>query len=128
MTPHFILYVSDQSASTEFYTNVLGIRPRLDVPGMAEFDLGSGSVLGLMPETSVTRLFDGSVNTGHSQDRPSRAELYLIVENAAAYHARALDSGAKELSPLALRDWGHRAAYSLDPDGHVIAFAEIPGN
>jgi len=29
-----------------------------------------------------------------------------------------------ELSGVENRDWGHRAAYSLDPDGHVLAFAE----
>ena len=32
--------------------------------------------------------------------------------------------GAVELSGLEKCDWGHRAAYSLDPDGHVLAFAE----
>ncbi|PJB30817.1 MAG: glyoxalase, partial [Deltaproteobacteria bacterium CG_4_9_14_3_um_filter_65_9] len=40
-----------------------------------------------------------------------------------ASHRRALDNGARELSPLALRDWGHEAAYCLDLDGHVLAFA-----
>ena len=29
----------------------------------------------------------------------------------------------KELSPMGLRSWGHLAAYCLDPDGHVLAFA-----
>ena len=37
--------------------------------------------------------------------------------------ARAIEFGAREVSPLALRDWGHSVAYSLDPDGHVLAFA-----
>ena len=31
-----------------------------------------------------------------------------------------------ELDPLRARDWGHLAAYSLDPDGHVLAFAAAP--
>ncbi len=57
-----------------------------------------------------------------------RAELYLRVDDAAAYHARALAHGAVELSPLVDRDWGDRAAYSLDPDGHVLAFAEPAGD
>jgi hypothetical protein len=35
-----------------------------------------------------------------------------------------LTAGAKELSAMAARDWGHAAAYSLDPDGHVLAFAK----
>lgn len=33
-------------------------------------------------------------------------------------------AGATELSPLSMRDWGDLAAYSLDPDGHVVAFAQ----
>ena len=37
--------------------------------------------------------------------------------------SHALAAGAKELSPMGLRSWGHLAAYCLDPDGHVLAFA-----
>jgi hypothetical protein len=33
---------------------------------------------------------------------------------------------AVELSPLAERSWGDQAAYCLDPDSHVIAFAARP--
>lgn len=128
MTPHFILYVSDQTRSTVFYMNTLGIQPRLNVPGMTEFDLGNGAVLGLMPEAGVDRLFEGRVETGNPESRLSRVELYLIVDDAAVFHARAINSGAVELSPLAVRDWGHKAAYSLDPDGHVLAFAETANN
>ena len=53
-----------------------------------------------------------------------RAELYLLVNEPQMYHRRALEAGAIELSNLIARDWGHRAAYSLDLDGHVLAFAE----
>ena len=31
------------------------------------------------------------------------------------------------IRPLAARDWGHTAAYSLDADGHVLAFASLRG-
>lgn len=55
-------------------------------------------------------------------------ELYLVVKDAAVYHARALAAGARKLSPLTLRDWGHLAAYSLDPDGHVLAIAFLPAD
>lgn len=48
---------------------------------------------------------------------------YLRVPNPKIYHARALELGAKELSALELRDWGDLAAYSLDPDGHVLVFS-----
>jgi uncharacterized glyoxalase superfamily protein PhnB len=45
------------------------------------------------------------------------------VDAPETFHARAIQAGAIELSPLRLRDWGDLAAYSRDGDGHVIAFA-----
>lgn len=122
MNANFILYVKNQAVSREFYAIALGLAPRLDVPGMTEFELSSGCVLGLMPEKGIKRLLPGLPDPENRGG--ARAEVYLIVADPAAYHARALAAGAAELSPLGPRDWGHRAAYSLDPDGHVLAFAE----
>lgn len=117
---HFILYVRDQAASRAFYTHVLGVAPSLDVPGMTELPLAGGAVLGLMPEAGIARLLGDALGP---VGRGPRAEVYLVVDDAAAYHARALAAGAKELSPLSPRDWGHDVAYARDPDGHVLAFA-----
>lgn len=124
MKAHFILYVSDQKASAGFYERVLLLRPQLDVPGMTEFRLNDGSVLGLMPGAGIKRLLgDGLPDPAGAAGIP-RAEVYLVVENPGAFHRRALENGAAELSPLLPRDWGHEAAYCLDPDGHVLAFAK----
>ena len=122
-TSHFILYVVDQSRATAFYAAVLAAAPRLDVPGMTEFDLPGGAVLGLMPEAAIERLLAPTLPSPSAARGVPRAELYLVGADAANCHARALAAGAVELSPLSLRPWGHRAAYSLDPDGHVLAFA-----
>lgn len=121
MIINFILYVKDQARSREFYALSLGLAPRLDVPGMTEFELGAGCVLGLMPEKGIKRLLPALPDP--EEGRAPRAEVYLTVPEPAAFHARALAAGARELSPLAPRDWGDKAAYSLDPDGHVLAFA-----
>jgi catechol 2,3-dioxygenase-like lactoylglutathione lyase family enzyme len=120
---HLIFYVRDQGAATAFWQAVLGCRPALDVPGMTEFAVGDGVVLGLMPEAGIRSLLGPSLpDPARAQGIP-RAEIYLVVDDAAAYHARALAAGATELSALARRSWGDSAAYSLDPDGHVVAFA-----
>jgi len=55
-TAHFILYVADQAAATAFWTGVLGQSPSLDAPGMTEFTLTQGTVLGLMPEAGIRAL------------------------------------------------------------------------
>ncbi len=122
---HFILYVSDQSQSTDFYAQVLAQPPTLCVPGMTEFTLSAKCVLGLMPETGIKRLLGEKLPDPSGGAGIPRAELYLVVDDPQEYHRRALDLGATELSGLELRDWGDRVAYSLDPDGHVLAFAQV---
>jgi catechol 2,3-dioxygenase-like lactoylglutathione lyase family enzyme len=115
---HLIVFVSDQEASTQFFRQVLGAEPSLHVDGMTEFVLGEDCVLGLMPEAGVRRLLD--------LDAPRAglaAELYLHVDDPAAFHARAVGAGATELSPLQLRDWGDEVAYSRTTDGLLLAFA-----
>lgn len=119
----FILYVSDQERSRDFYRAVLGVEPTLDVPGMTEFPLTDQGSLGLMPEAGVVRLLGGAIQDPALAAGVPRAEVYLLVDEPGRYHERACACGARELSPLLARDWGHSAAYSLDPDGHVLAFA-----
>jgi catechol 2,3-dioxygenase-like lactoylglutathione lyase family enzyme len=125
MRAHFILYVDDQTRSTAFFRAVLGKAPSLDVPGMTEFELGVEAVLGLMPRAGIELLLGVSPGV-ESGGREVRAELYFVVDDPAAYHARALSHGGLELSGLARRDWGHDVAYSVDPDGYVLAFARVP--
>jgi len=120
---HFILYVADQDASTRFYREVLQAVPRLHVPGMTEFELPGGAVLGLMPAAGIRRLLGEALPDPAGANGIPRAELYLVVENAEAAHARALAAGAREVGAVAPRDWGHTVGYALDPDGHVIALA-----
>jgi catechol 2,3-dioxygenase-like lactoylglutathione lyase family enzyme len=121
---HFILYVADQRASARFYERVLATPPTLDVPGMTEFSLGEGVVLGLMPAAGIRRLLDAVLPDPDRAAGVPRAELYLVVDDPGAYHQRALTAGATELDALAPRDWGDHVAYSMDPDGHVLAFAK----
>jgi catechol 2,3-dioxygenase-like lactoylglutathione lyase family enzyme len=123
MIAHFILYVADQESSTQFYRAVLDREPRLHVPGMTEFELSDNAILGLMPATGIKRLLGERLPDPSAAAGIPRAELYLVVSDPESYHSRALKAGAKELSPLSLRDWGHQVAYSLDVDSHVIAFA-----
>lgn len=119
---NIILFVEDPRRSAAFYTRVLAMEPALDVPGMTELALGDGVILGLMPEAGIHRLLHGAVDPARAPRQP-RAEVYLLVDDPAAYFARALEAGARALSPLEARDWGEDAAYCLDPDGHVLAFA-----
>lgn len=122
----FVLYVRDQGDAARFYERVLGTPPVLDVPGMTQFAL-PGCLLGLMPNDGIRRILGERLPDPAAGAGIPRAEVYVIVDDPGAHHARSLVAGAMEISPLAPRDWGDDAAYSLDPDGHVLAFARRRG-
>jgi hypothetical protein len=120
----FVLYVEDLARSTTFYSRVLAADPSLSEPGFTEFQLSENTVLGLMPAAGVKRMLGSKLPDPAQAVGIPHSELYLVVPNPLQYHRRALEAGAVELSGLEKRDWGDLAAYSLDPDGHVLAFAE----
>ena len=127
MRTHFILYVRDQHRSAAFYATVLGQRPELDVDGMTEFRISAETILGLMPSRGIERLVGCAPGVASPAPGALRAEVYLVVDDAQAYHRRAIEGGARELSPLLPRGWGHAVAYSVDADGYVLAFASPLG-
>ncbi len=127
-TVHLILYVGDQKRSASFYRQVLGYAATLDVPGMTEFPLTNGAVLGLMPTAGIKALLGPALPDPAAADGIPRAELYLLVENPETLLQRALAAGAGALSPVQRRNWGDEAGYCLDPDGHVVAFARRPSD
>lgn len=124
MISHFILYVRDQDASTSFYTKTLAVNPTLHVPGMTEFRISEKCILGLMPENGIKKLLGSTIQDPESTNGIARAELYLIVDDPNAFMQRAESAGARLLSPVEMRNWGHTAGYLADPDGHVVAFAK----
>ncbi len=121
---HIILYVGDQKASTTFYNRVLQREPLLDVPGMTEFELTPGCILGLMPESGIAKIISPPLPHPASGSGIPRCELYLYVNNVEETCSTALQYGAGIISPTAPRNWGDTACYLSDPDGHVIAFAK----
>ncbi|MBI2388152.1 MAG: glyoxalase [Deltaproteobacteria bacterium] len=90
---------------------------------MTEFALGEAAVLGLMAERGIVRLLGEAMRDPAEARGVPRAELYLVVDDADVFQRRALAAGAREIDGVRARDWGHRAGYVADPDGHVVAFA-----
>lgn len=123
MRCNFILYVRDQAASASFYQMVLGQDPILNVPGMTEFRISAESVLGLMPEKGIKRLLGNAIQDPETTNGAARAEIYLTVTSPEEYVERAIVAGGKLLSGVEPRNWGDRAGYVADLDGHVVAFA-----
>lgn len=119
-----ILYVNDQKISSEFYQKIFRKTPDLDVPGMTEFILSENAKIGLMPNSGIAEIL--ADKTPHPRDGNGipRCELYFYVQNIEKEYQNALQSGAKLISPVEDRDWGDKACYFSDPDGHILVFAE----
>ena len=119
----FILYVSEQERSKNFYQKLLQIEPSLDVPGMTEFNL-PGCKLGLMPENGISKILQQKTKPPELGTGIPRCEIYLKVPDAISFHQRGIELGAKEISPAEIRSWGDLVSYLMDKDGHIIAFAQ----
>lgn len=120
----FILYVSNQKRSTDFYTAILENTPVLDVPGMTEFLLADNCKLGLMPESGISKILADKIINPASGNGIPRCELYLYTKDIDSYYQRLKFAGAKEISAIEARDWGDKVCYFSDPDGHIIAIAQ----
>lgn len=120
---HTILYVEDQEISTGFYTKVLRQTPALNVPGMTEFRLAENFTLGLMPNSSIAKILNGKTPPPQIGTGIPRCELYLYVDNIEEELTNILQNGIELISGLEDRNWGDRAFYFADPDGHIIALA-----
>ncbi len=119
-----ILYVANQERSKIFYEQLLGLKPVLDVPGMTEFALSDTCKLGLMPEQSIAKILLPKTPHPASGNGIPRCELYLYVDNIDEYYSTAKQMNATIIDEASVRDWGDKACYFADPDGHIVAFAQ----
>jgi catechol 2,3-dioxygenase-like lactoylglutathione lyase family enzyme len=119
-----ILYVNNQDTSTQFYTKILLQQPILHVQGMTQFKLTETSVLGLMPNNGIAKIITPKLPHPEKAFGIPKCELYLYVKDIGFYFENALKTEAILISPIEERNWGDKACYFSDMDGHVIAFAE----
>lgn len=119
----FILYVSNQEKSRDFYQILLQQKPSLNVSGMTEFTLNDFVKIGLMPNDGIAKVITPKLPHPTSGIGIPRCELYLQVDNIETIFEEAKQAGATEISPITLRDWGDYVGYISDFDGHVIALA-----
>lgn len=119
-----ILYVSDQEKSKDFYTKIFRKQPDLHVLGMTEFILSDTCKLGLMPNNGIAKILKDKTPNPKIGTGIPRCELYFYVQDIEMEFNNALESGALLISPIEDRNWGDKACYFADSDGHIIAFAQ----
>lgn len=117
-----ILAVEDVARARRFYEAAFAWPVAVDTPVYVELALPSEMRLGLYERVAFGK------NTGRVPARTpdgelSATELYFYADDVPAAIDRLRRAGARELSPLAVRDWGDEAAYFADPDGNVVVVA-----
>ncbi len=121
---YFIIYVDDINKTKFFFQLLFDIKPVIDEPGMCELELPNGAVLGIMPNTSLEKLFGTEYSVNEKKKASPKFEFYFQVDNAEALYKKALQLGALSLRKFNKMDWGDRVAYCVNHDGHILAFAE----
>jgi hypothetical protein len=119
-----ILYVQDQGYAKEFYKELSGVEPTVDVPGLTEFSLNQQIKLGLMPELGIYKILKDKVKDPRDGTGIPRCELCLFVEDPGYYYQKTIELGGIGVSEGTERNWGDSVAYCSDKDGHIIAFAK----
>ena len=105
--------VSRIDASRQFYETVLGLAVDDTVPSRLYFHCGE----------VIVALIDWAVeNRGPFHATPDN--LYLATDELAAVYDRAVEAGARMLTPVETRPWGERSFYCLDPDGNHLCFVD----
>ena len=112
----------DARAAIDWLCEVFGFEARLIVPGEgesiahAQLTLGSGMVmLGSVRDDTF----------GQNLRQPDETETmvtqapYVVVADADAAYARAVESGVEVLMPIEGQGYGGRAFTCRDPEGHV---------
>ena len=56
--------------------------------------------------------------------RPNTASVNVIVEDAPAHYARAVDAGAEIVQPLEAKSYGGHGYGARDLEGHIWSFGE----
>ncbi len=105
-----IYHVSDLSAATNFYTNVVGHGPYFNEPFYVGFNVG-GYELGLLPD------YDGDGDG---------VATYWGTNDIVAEHARLISLGARANDAITDVGDGIKTATVIDPFGNVVGIIENP--
>jgi len=101
---------ADIDRSRAFYERVLGVAADDTVPTRVYFHCGDVIV--------------AVIDRRSHPFTPTPDNLYFATGEVDAVHARAVDAGAAEITPVDRQPWGERSFYCLDPDGNRLCFVD----
>ena len=121
-----IFAVSDVGRSADFYERAFGWprNDRIDYEEYVELLPPDGGALGLYQREGFADMV-GAAPAEVPDGRVAPGYLYVRVDDVRTAAEAVAAAGGRPLSPLASRSWGEEAAWFADPDGNVVAVAQV---
>ncbi len=122
-----IIYVPDVAQAVAFYQVGFGLTLRFITPeaDYAEMETGAATLSFASEVLAASHGFDFAPNrAGHP---PAGIEICLVTDDVPAAHARAVASGAIEVSAVKAKPWGQVVSYLRDPNGVLVELATPMG-
>jgi lactoylglutathione lyase len=115
---YVILYVRDLARSVAFYRDVVGLPHKFTDSGYAEFAT-AGTKFALFDRAALPDLIGREVDGAGPW-----GEVAFLVDDVDAQAERIRGAGVPILSGPTDRPWGQRTLHFLDPEDHVLEFAQ----
>ena len=110
-----IVVYRDAAAAIDFLERAFGFERTAVHTG------ADGSVVHAEVAFRGSHVMLGSVREGGA-GAPGQGVVYVVVEDADAHHARAVEAGAEIVMPLTDQDYGSRDYSARDPEGNLWSF------
>lgn len=116
-----IAYVSDVSASLDFYEKAFGLHRRFlhESGTYGELETGGTTLAFASHAVAAAHHPDGYVAADSSR-QPLGIEVAFVTPEVEPAHRSAVDAGAREVMPPQTMPWGQTISYVRCPDGTLV--------
>jgi lactoylglutathione lyase len=118
---YVIAYVPNVAESLKFFAQAFGFEQRFLHESGTYGELMTGeTTLSFAAHELGDNNFPGGHIHANASAKPLGMELAIVTDDVHAAHTKAIQHGAKELSPPIQKPWGQTVSYVRAPDGLLV--------
>jgi len=128
---YVIIYVSDVSATLDFYHDAFGFKIRMKYEENHHVDYGEldtgDAILGFASHELGQANVKGQYQPASIDSLPFGQELAFVTDDVPAAYRRAIEAGAVPVSAPVAKPWGQAVAYLRASEGTLIELCSPMG-